>query len=485
MIIKENKQDSFIIVWLGDENKPHINFTNEFTNSNDLKKYIIDKEDSTVIVILSNDIQLDTLSPADLPQICAVYNEKLISLYCLPHMVSSVDKYIKKSSLFYILSAIGKQWFLIGVGISIFLAYLCPNIAKTGGYIRAEYTIKWGSIMLIFFLSGLSVKTKQLIKKLLKIRLHLLVQTYSFLIIPFISYGFGLLLIKFSFNNALVMGIIILGSTSTTISSNVIMTKNALGDECAALLNAVLGNSLGIFISPPLIFYFMKNSNFHSLVNTHNINTQLDYTNVVKTLSLTVLIPLIIGQIIQYIWTKQVTYIREKFHFDKLNSLILLTLPWTIFSTAFANGTFKIVTKIELFILILITSGMFLIFSLFILIICRLPIPYWQFSKQESVAIIYCGASKSLAMCISLLNALYGDDNLEIIGLFSLPSIMYQYEQLIFGAIQGIFIKKWVKKDISVEDINMDNRSNNEEDLKKEESEILNVDNKHSISNVD
>jgi predicted Na+-dependent transporter len=80
---------------------------------------------------------------------------------------------------------------------------------------------------------------------------------------PFTIYGLGLLLSKTSINKALIVGIIIMGSRSTTISSNAIMTKNAMGNEYAALLNAIIGNILGIFISPALIFYFMKNPAFN------------------------------------------------------------------------------------------------------------------------------------------------------------------------------------------------------------------------------
>ncbi|CAF3865999.1 unnamed protein product, partial [Rotaria sordida] len=46
---------------------------------------------------------------------------------------------------------------------------------------------------------------------------------------------------------------------------NVVMTKNAMGNEYSALLNAALGNALGIFISPALVFYFMSNPIVNSL----------------------------------------------------------------------------------------------------------------------------------------------------------------------------------------------------------------------------
>jgi sodium/bile acid cotransporter 7 len=492
MSIEEDNRDLFTIIWLGnesDKSKPEMKFTNEFTNSDKLKEYIINKTNSSIIVILSDNISLDTLSPIDLPQICAVYNEKLIFLYCLPTMISSVDTYIKKvqeeelgktskqSCSSYVLSLIRKHWFIIGLPLAMFLAYLFPDIGKTGGYIRSEWSVKWGCVILIFFLSGLSIRARQLAKEFLHIRLHAVVQIYSLLIIPFTLYGLGLLLARLSINKTLVIGIIIMGSTSTTISSNVIMTKNAMGNEYAALVNVVIGNILGIFLSPALIFYFIKNPIFNSLLNTNNAKEQLEYKSVVKNLSLTVLIPLFIGQIIHLLWTKQVIYIREKFYFNELNSLALLILAWSMFCTAFATGSFKKIQKKEFFILIIFNGGIYITFSLLILITARLPFQYWQFPKKDSIAIMFCGAAKSLAMGISLINAFYGNQNQEITGLISLPFIIYHVEQLTFGAIAVILLKNWIQKELktqtSTKSDNVNIRSKNEEDLQIGEAETM------------
>jgi sodium/bile acid cotransporter 7 len=44
-----------------------------------------------------------------------------------------------------ILSLLAKYWFLLGLLIAILLAIFFPNVARKGGYIRAEWTIKWGN----------------------------------------------------------------------------------------------------------------------------------------------------------------------------------------------------------------------------------------------------------------------------------------------------------------------------------------------------
>eukprot|EP00955_Chlamydomonas_euryale_P027120 285786-Chlamydomonas_euryale.AAC.1 len=42
-------------------------------------------------------------------------------------------------------------------------------------------------------------------------------------------------------------------ATPRAVSSNVVMTALACGDEAVALINAVLGNIIGIFVSPALL----------------------------------------------------------------------------------------------------------------------------------------------------------------------------------------------------------------------------------------
>lgn len=37
-----------------------------------------------------------------------------------------------------------KYWFLLGLLVAIVFAILFPNVARKGGYIRAEWSIKWG-----------------------------------------------------------------------------------------------------------------------------------------------------------------------------------------------------------------------------------------------------------------------------------------------------------------------------------------------------
>lgn len=101
------------------------------------------------------------------------------------------------------------------------------------------YFIIIGAVILIFFISGLSLRTKILAQTVLRIRLHMMIQVMNLLIIPGVVFGLVLLFFKMHMplNSLLLIGLVIAASTPTTVSSNVVMTKNADGNEASGKLN--------------------------------------------------------------------------------------------------------------------------------------------------------------------------------------------------------------------------------------------------------
>lgn len=51
-----------------------------------------------------------------------------------------------KSIVSRLKSLLVKYWFLLGLIVVILLAWQFPNVSRKGGYIRAEWSIKWGKI---------------------------------------------------------------------------------------------------------------------------------------------------------------------------------------------------------------------------------------------------------------------------------------------------------------------------------------------------
>ncbi|RUO96924.1 SBF-like CPA transporter family-domain-containing protein [Jimgerdemannia flammicorona] len=383
----------------------------------------------------------------------------------IPESPTTAPPTSKQSWRDVVFAQLYKHWFLLGLGLAIGLARAFPTVGKKGGPIRAEWSIKWGAVCIIFFISGLSLRTKVLIREIVRVRLHALVQIISLVIIPFVVYGIIELFraVHVPIDGTLLSGIVIAASTPTTVSSNVVMTKNGGGNEAAALMNAALGNILGIFVSPALVYLFLHDvasSNSTATSTTFSQYTsgpQLDYISVLENLGATVLAPLVVGQVIQTIWPDTIAKWRAKFRLGDINSLCLLLLVWSVFCDTFASDSFAKIHASDLVAVLVIDAILYVGFSALAWFLARLPIPFrtrrengwvekWRFSREDTVAIMYCGATKTVSMGVPLINVLYSGGDPGVIGVLSTPLLMYHVEQLIIGSAEVTVLKRWVEK---------------------------------------
>ncbi|CAO0797387.1 unnamed protein product [Mucor circinelloides] len=386
----------------------------------------------------------------------SIYTEKSATIAEPENKLKSFASSLRKTSW----ALFVKYWFLLGLLVAIILAIFFPNVARKGGYIRAEWSIKWGAVVVIFLISGLSLRTKILAETILRIRLHFLIQFINLIIIPFTVFGLVLLFFKchMSINSLLLVGVVIAASTPTTVSSNVVMTKNASGNEASALMNAALGNVLGIFVSPALVSAFQTPllAATPEDESAAQAGGQVDFAQVLKQLGATVLAPLIVGQIIQWFFTEPVAKFKVKCRLSDVSSFMLLTMVWSVFSDAVYSGSFSAVSAKDIVAVAIMNAGFYIIFSLLCLVLARLPLPKFiptpalvkklRYSREDTVAIMYCGATKTVAMGVPLINVLYQNGDPGTIGVLSTPLLLYHVEQLILGNIEVEILKKWVKR---------------------------------------
>ncbi|KAI7894800.1 SBF-like CPA transporter family-domain-containing protein [Mucor mucedo] len=304
-----------------------------------------------------------------------------------------------------------RYWFLLGLAIVIGLAWAFPQVGKANGDIQAQYTVKWGAVIIIFLLSGLGLEVSVMLKTILRWRLHVVVQFINFILLPFLMYGIVrfFITVHADLDMTVYKGWMIALSTSTTVSSNAIMTRNANGNDGAALFNAAL-----------------------------------------------VLAPLVLGQLIRYLFPVRVKYLAAKFKFPIINSLALLCLVWSVFCDGVASDAFTKMTAVDIVAIIFVDIFMYLFGCAACLFVARLPWPLkeepqwvtrWRFSKKDSVAIMYCGATKTVSMGIPLINVLYSSSSYGVVGVLSLPLLMYHICQLFIGNFQVPLLKRWIEAD--------------------------------------
>lgn len=307
-----------------------------------------------------------------------------------------------------------RHWFLVGMAVVIALAALMPWIGARGGPLKPEITLHL-AVAAAFLVSGMTLPLARLREASGQWRLHLFIQSFSFVLVPALVWLALPLLRLGGASDVLTQGFIVLACLPTTIASCVIFTRAAGGNEAGALCNSVLGNLLGLIITPALLLL---------LLGTHG---DAPITAVLAQLSLEVLLPLVLGQI------AQVLAGRHAGSFERLRpwpSVFLLYLIFCVFSETFST-TSPTGAGHDLLITVLGVS---------LLHVVLLATCWWLssihamgFARGDRIAALFCGPQKTLALGVPMLSILYGHH--PLLAWLTLPLICYHPLQLVISGV--------------------------------------------------
>lgn len=188
-------------------------------------------------------------------------------------------------------SIVNKNSFLFSMVGAVALARAFPSLGVNGGIMRPELFIGKFGVTLIFLCSGLSLELNELKSAVANMKLNFLVQAGSFLAWPFLVGVPMIRILKRVIPNflpsALLEGLLILTCLPTTVNMCVLLTASAGGNVAASLANAVMGNMLGIFVTPALLMYFFGTA------------IELPFLQMVLKLVNKVLVPVAVGQVLR------------------------------------------------------------------------------------------------------------------------------------------------------------------------------------------
>lgn len=364
------------------------------------------------------------------------------------------------------------QWFFVLLAVFVVLAWRFPEFAKQGGTVKAQYSISYGAVAVIFLISGLSMTTKDLFANIMHWRAHFTVLTSSFLITSSIIYGIATGIKKGNdgaISDWMLVGLIVTHACPTTVSSNVVMTKAADGNHVLTTCEVFIGNVLGAFITPALVQLYLKGPwDFGNPVHQAAKESILElYRSVMKQVGLSVFVPLFVGQVVQNIWPKQVKWTLTTFYLNKVGSFMLLLIMYQSFSTAFAQHAFESVSHASIIFLVFFNIGIYLFFTVLVYLYLR---PYFivmiynheptendsrfykwgymffrpfYYNRRDTVSMMLCGPAKTAALGVSLVSSQYGAHN-EKLGVLLVPLVLYQAEQVLTAQVLVKFMKKWI-----------------------------------------
>ncbi|XP_050802502.1 sodium/bile acid cotransporter 7 isoform X3 [Gopherus flavomarginatus] len=262
-----------------------------------------------------------------------------------------------------------KEWFIVGIVLVIAVAKLEPAVGAKGGPLKPEITITYIAVSAIFFNSGLSLKTEELTSALMHVKLHLFVQIFTLLFFPTAIWLFLQALSVTPINEWLLKGLQTVGCMPPPVSSAVILTKAVGGNEAAAIFNSAFGS-------------FLLGS-----------SSSVPFTSIFSQLFMTVVVPLIIGQIVRRRikdWLE-----RKKPPFGAISSCVLLMIIYTTFCDTFSNPNIDL-DKFSLIIIVFIIFFVQLSFMLLTFLFSTRN--NFGFTPADTVAIIFCSTHKSLTL---------------------------------------------------------------------------------------
>lgn len=304
-------------------------------------------------------------------------------------------------------------WFVMALLVTLGLAWVLRSGSRPDGFSAGTGLMIAG----IFLCSGLGIQAKHLWRSCAQWRLHALIQGFSLGVFPaglwLVSPG----LERLGISTHLSFGFLILAALPTTITSCVILTTAAGGNPATAVVNAALGNVLGLVTVPAWIWWSVRWA-----------TPGWSPLPVVMSLIQVVLMPFLLGQGLRMILDRQWRPGWER-PLRHTGQVMLLGLVFLGFQTTFAHHPLTVSWRDGLVALfggaILQTLWMWTLWTMTPRIIPGV-------SSADRIGALICGSQKTLALGLPLLTLSFPEH--PQFTLLALPTLVYHPLQLITGA---------------------------------------------------
>jgi sodium/bile acid cotransporter 7 len=313
-----------------------------------------------------------------------------------------------------------KRWYgyidgfvLIMLG-AVALAVAAPELGTGNGPLHLGQVTKLG-VSLVFFLHGAGLTPAKLVEGARNWRLHVFVQSYTFLLFPVIGV---LLMVAFQsvLPPELLLGLFYLCALPSTVSSSVAMTSMARGNVSGAVFNATISGLIGMAATPLLV----------GLV-AHASGAGIPLGKALTDVALQLLLPFALGQLARPLigaWL-----VRNKAIVNKIDRLVIVLIVYQSFCEATAADLWTQYGATTIAIVAVLAGAL-----LFVVLCCT----NWtarrlRFSTEDEITAVFCGSKKSLAYGVPMARILFVGH--PAVGLLVLPLMVYHQLQLIVCSV--------------------------------------------------
>jgi sodium/bile acid cotransporter 7 len=239
----------------------------------------------------------------------------------------------------------------------------------------------------------------------------------------------------------LLIGFLFIGTAPTTMSSNVVMTRQAHGNPALTVVQSIIGQFLCPFLTPILLQMYLSSGAWYSKVlGNEDDNYGEIYKRVFKQLGLSLFIPMAVGQVVRNVFPGPTKKVFVDWKMSKLPSFALLTVIWQTFDQAFRSDAFSSVRPSNIVFIVFISIALYFIW----LGICFSTSVVWL-PRKDTIACCYCGPAKGLAMVVSVSSVMFIDLSPIEQSKLQIPAIVYQALQIGIGGVLTIAFRKWIR----------------------------------------
>lgn len=213
-------------------------------------------------------------------------------------------------------------------------------------------------------------------------------------------------------------GMVICSCMPMSVSMVIVFTRMSNGETANATLVAPASSFIAVFFSPLLILSYI------------HTQTEIDLAAVVIKLLLRVMLPMVIGQVLQAFAKPVVTFVNEHIKaFKASQEWTLIYIVYSVFCKTFQSdipASFIDIMSMALFQTILLLTCTTVAWIL-------LRLLFRDFPRLRAMGIFGC-VQKSAAVGIPLIGAIYEKDP-ALGGLYTLPLLIWHPAQMILGSL--------------------------------------------------
>jgi sodium/bile acid cotransporter 7 len=267
-------------------------------------------------------------------------------------------------------------------------------------------------IALLFFLHGARLSRDTVIAGVTHWRLHLTILATTFVLFPLLGLAASLSLSAL-LTPALATGILFLTVLPSTVQSSIAFTSMAGGNVPAAVCAASASNLIGMVATPLLVglLFSVKGVGFSF--------------GVLGTIVVQLLLPFLAGQVLQ-------PYIggfvrRHRPLLVIVDRGAILMVVYSAFSAAVVSGLWHQFDVQAILTMVLVDMALLAV----VLVVTTWGSRRLGFSREDEIAIVFCGSKKSLASGVPMANVIFAG---SAIGAIVLPVMLFHQIQLMVCA---------------------------------------------------